>query len=227
MSINFKKFLTLTCTIVAACLFLSNTYANSWPVYAPTGIYLVGEAGLGWITNNKLKDLTPVSQGSVTFAEPKQEMSDSLAEHVAIGDYMMNPDSITAVGLELGFTHFNRLKSTVSTSIDGVKTTGSQDTTAWSTTLEGIASFNIVGNSMALFGKLGLGYANIKRSVIIVGAPAINVDKTNDSGVGIAGGIGLRFALTKNIALRVEGDGFTGGGHTNYVAGLAGVELNF
>ncbi|WP_423062452.1 outer membrane protein [Candidiatus Paracoxiella cheracis] len=224
---NLKKILPLTLAACTLTPIFTNAYADGWPVYAPNGFYVVGEAGLGYVTNNKLKNLSSVSSDGVIYARPNQKMSGVFTQHLAVGDYLINPDSITAVGFELGFTNFSKVKSSVATSLNGVNTTGTQETTAWSATLESIASFNIIGNSVALFGKLGLGYANIKRSLALTDKTPITADKQNNSSVGIAGGLGLRFALTQNIALRLETDGFTDGGHANYVAGLAGVEFDF
>lgn len=224
---SLKKILPLTLAACTLTPIFTNAYADGWPVYAPNGAYIVGEAGLGYVTANKLTGLKLVSSNGTVYAEARQKMSGAFTQHLAVGDYLINPDSITAVGFELGFTNFSKVKSNVTAPLNGVNTTGSQETTAWSATLESIASFNIIGNSVALFGKLGLGYANIKRSLALTGTAPISAEKQNNSSVGIAGGLGLRFALTQNIAFRVETDGFTSGGRANYVAGLAGVEFDF
>jgi len=222
-----KKALPLALTAAAICPLFNNAYANDWPVYAPHGVYIIAEAGVGFITNNKLKGFNPVTIDKTLYAKPAQKMSGVMAEHLAIGDYLMNPDSITAIGLELGFNHFSKLNSNVTNSIHGNTTSGTQQTTAWSTTLDAIASFNIIGDSVAFFGKLGLGYAHIKRDFSITTVLPTTVDKSNNSSIGVSGGMGLRFALNKNIAFRVEADGFTGESHASYLTGLAGIEIDF
>ena len=225
MPLSLKRILPLTLAYGALLPLVNIAYADAsdgWPVYAPSGLYVVGEAGLGRLHDNKLGTLNtsiPASLG--------QKTSNELMEHFAVGDYFMNPDSITAVGGELGFNYFNKLHSNVNGILDTTRTTATQDTTAWSATAEGIASFNIIGNSVALFGKLGLGYAKIQRNIDITNQSLSLSGKDNHAGVGLAGGGGLRFRLTQNVALRTEVDGFTGENHTNYVAGLAGIEFNF
>ena len=154
-------------------------------------------------------------------------MGASLNERIAIGYYLQQLDSLTAVGIEIGYNYFNPLTSHANAIIAGQETTVTQRTTAWSTTIDAIASFDVFNDSTAFFTKLGLGYASIQRDITISGAPVSTTDAGNKSGVGVSGGMGFQFALTQNLAFRIEADGLLGEKHVSYFQGLAGFALAF
>ena len=212
-----KQMLPIGLVLAPLCLFSTNALA------VPSGPYVVGEAGGGFVSYSKLNGFANIDKAPAL----RQSMGPDLNERIAIGDYMQHLDSLTAVGIEMGYNYFNPLNSHSSEIIAGQRTLSTQTTKAWSTTVEGIASFDVFNDSTAFFTKLGIGYASIQRNITTTGTPISTTGTGNKSGIGVSGGMGFQFTLTQNLAFRVEADGLVGEEHVNYFQGLAGFVLGF
>ncbi len=222
MKNNSKRFI-LSTSLLAFLL------ASASALASPSGPYVVGEVGLGLITKGEINQLIPANSGSDVYLLPRLTSRSTLSERIAIGNYFSQPDSVTSIGIELGYNHLNQLNSNAGATIAGRAAEAALKTNAWSTTFEGIASFDVFTNT-SFFAKLGLGYADITRSITLTNNP-VPIYPDNDiqesSGLGIAGGAGFQFALGPNVAIRLEGDTFAGENNLSYTQGLAGLVVGF
>ena len=237
-----KKGRLAASTLLISLGILSYGYAA-----APVGPYVLVGGGGAFLSNSKLgsttvsrRDIDPFT--SVYSISYQQKNAPDYTGRAAFGYLFPIGEAQTqSLGLELGYNYFGPLKSRVNNTlfvplVPGFGVTENvltaEKTTAWSTDLAGIYALNFssLPNTSFII-KLGVGYENKTHTLTntvtnLTGVlPATQV--LSESGLGVAGGLGVQYAFNQNIALRAEVDGLQGKKGIGDTAGLIGLVWSF
>jgi len=209
---------------------------------SPTGLYTFIGGGALYLQNAKLNatnitllNLTPITTNyTIQYNTDKNDWDYAL--RAAVG-YLFNPDSSQshAFGIEVGYNYFGSKTNSVQNTLTlpmvnaDFTLTSSNKTTAWATDFVGVYSQDVAANTN-LFIKFGIGYENINykiNNVVNFPTPYYESASLNRDGVGVAGGIGVQYAINQHVAIRAEVDALKGKPGIGYVQGLAGLVFTF
>lgn len=230
--------------VVAASAAVLGLSLGSAAIAAPkTGPYVLLGGGLSSIY--KLKNVSfPVHNASIFETAWGTNYQRSLGMNytgrIALG-YLYNPNirDHQAYGVELGYNYFSPINASMTNKIyipnsSSFRSVHTKDQTkAWAADLEGVYVQDLVIPHTSLILKLGLGYESITDKITNTISPAtpgtgIPASETvKKHGFGLAGGIGLQYALSQNLAIRTELDGMKGGKGIGYAQGIVGLVWSF
>ena len=234
-----KKGRLAASTLLISLGILSYGYAA-----APVGPYVLVGGGGGFLSDSKLGSTTVTRQDMSLFTHVyginyhQKSASDYMGRGAFGYLFPIGSGQSQSLGLELGYNYFGPVKSQVSNSLfiplvnvtHGVLT--AEKTSAWSTDLAGVYAVNFSSlPNVSLLMKLGVGYENKTQTLTNTvdnfpdQLPANEV--LSKSGLGVAGGLGVQYAFTQNIALRAEVDGLQGKSGIGNTAGLLGLVWSF
>lgn len=208
---------------------------------APTGAYVNVLGGGDYLTGSKMSSLNyPVSSSSgiALYGNPSPAYDDGAMGYsgrAAFG-YFFNQDPLNswAYGFEAGYNYLSPVKSSASAPLNfgsvSETGTGSSTTTAFAADLDFIISEDI-SEHVSLLYKLGMGYENMTQKFSTPGIAETNLTATSstttNSGLGVSGGLGMKYAFSQHVALQAELDGMKGGTGIGYAQGLVGLGFMF
>lgn len=211
---------------------------------APVGAYVNVLGGADYLTGSGMSNMNfaaseDQTSGSINYANPTPNYTNSELGYTgrAAAGYFFNTDPLNswAFGVEAGYNYLSPIKSSttqntpVLTHIYTVN--GASTTNAWAADLDFVISEDISEHASLIY-KLGAAYEATSQTFTSTTVSPNDgfyngSSSSSNSGVGIDGGLGLKYAFSKHVAAIAELDGMKGGKNIGYAQGLVGLAFMF
>ncbi|HYL26144.1 MAG TPA: outer membrane beta-barrel protein [Burkholderiales bacterium] len=123
------------------------------------------------------------------------------------GGYQFTPN----LALELGYNDFGRISSDATVTMGGTTFTGNARIEATAFELTGVGTWPLA-HQFSVYGKLGVYYAETKSSANVQQTTppfASGSSSASDNNTNLTFGVGARYDITRNIAVRAEWQRFS------------------
>lgn len=189
--------------------------------------------GVAYVNDSELKSvqLAGAQMANPSLSSQFTNGSIGFTGRASTGYYIYNnPETAWAYGLELGYDYLSPTDSSVNSLNQSYLIKSKAKSMAQAGDFDFIINKGISAR-LSVFGKLGLAYEaktqTVNSNIESLASSFSSSSTKNVDGFGALGGLGLQYALTKNIALQAEFDMMKGGTGIGYDQALVGLSFNF